>query len=33
LLDGVAVAAASIETGAAQRALERLARVSHEMAA
>jgi len=33
LLDGVAVAAASIDTGAAQRSLELLARVSHEMAA
>ena len=33
LLDGVAVAAASIDTGAAQRSLELLARVSHEAAA
>ena len=33
LLDGVAIAAASIDTGAAQRSLEQLVRVSHEVAA
>lgn len=33
LLDGVAVAAESIDSGAARRALEQLARVSHEVAA
>jgi anthranilate phosphoribosyltransferase len=33
LLDGVAMAAASIDTGAAQRSLEQLVRVSHEVAA
>jgi anthranilate phosphoribosyltransferase len=33
LLDGVAVAAHSIDSGAARRALEDLVRVSHEVAA
>jgi anthranilate phosphoribosyltransferase len=33
LLDGVAVAGRSIDSGAAEHALERLARVSHEVAA
>lgn len=33
LLDGVAVASASIDSGGARRALELLARVSHEVAA
>jgi anthranilate phosphoribosyltransferase len=33
LLDGVAVAAESIDSGAARQSLDRLARVSHEVAA